>query len=275
MAFVSSLNKNSTNGAVNTANVVSTVGTQINTANIDNLNDDVICAFLASQPSSSQLVNEDLEQIHPDDLEEIDLKWQMAMLTMRAKRFQKNIGKKLNLNENETVSFDKTKMECFNCHRRATLQENVKHQVEPAVKTLNAKTSEDVPKVVKNDNGARIIKDWKSYDEDEINAARQKFSKAAVTVNSDRPVNTAHLKTTMNAAKPRCLVTILNTIDHLGKFDGKADEGFFIGYPLNSKAFRVFNSRTWIVEETLHIRFSENTPNNMGSGPNWRFDIDV
>ncbi|GJQ89574.1 putative ribonuclease H-like domain-containing protein [Tanacetum coccineum] len=72
-----------------------------------------------------------------------------------------------------------------------------------------------------------------------------------------------------------CLVTILNTIDHLGKFDGKADEGFFIGYSLNSKAFRVFNSRTRIVEENLHIRFSENTPNAEGSGPDWLFDIDA
>nr|GEW48417.1 putative ribonuclease H-like domain-containing protein [Tanacetum cinerariifolium] len=53
-----------------------------------------------------------------------------------------------------------------------------------------------------------------------------------------------------------CPVTILNTIDHLGKFDGKDDEGFFVGYSLNSKAFRVFNSRTRIVKETLHIRKS-------------------
>ncbi|GJY48304.1 putative ribonuclease H-like domain-containing protein [Tanacetum coccineum] len=73
----------------------------------------------------------------------------------------------------------------------------------------------------------------------------------------------------------RCPVTILNTIDHLGKFDGKADEGFFVGYSLNSKAFRVFNSRTRIVEENLHIRFSENTPNVVGSGPDWLFDIDA
>ncbi|GJT53819.1 putative ribonuclease H-like domain-containing protein [Tanacetum coccineum] len=57
-----------------------------------------------------------------------------------------------------------------------------------------------------------------------------------------------------------CPVTILNTIDHLGKFDGKADEGFFVGYSTNSKAFRVFNSRTRIVEENLHVQFSENTP---------------
>ncbi|GJU83355.1 putative ribonuclease H-like domain-containing protein [Tanacetum coccineum] len=72
-----------------------------------------------------------------------------------------------------------------------------------------------------------------------------------------------------------CPVTILNTIDHLGKFDGKVDEGFFVGYSINSKAFRVFNSRTRIVEENLHIKFSENTPNIAGSGPNWLFDIDA
>ncbi|GJZ12128.1 putative ribonuclease H-like domain-containing protein [Tanacetum coccineum] len=58
-----------------------------------------------------------------------------------------------------------------------------------------------------------------------------------------------------------CPVTILNTIDHLGKFDGKVDEGFFVRYSLNSKAFRVFNSRTRIVEENLHIWFSKSTPN--------------
>nr|GEV55820.1 ribonuclease H-like domain-containing protein [Tanacetum cinerariifolium] len=52
--------------------------------------------------------------------------------------------------------------------------------------------------------------------------------------------------------------------DHLGKFDGKADEGSFVGYSLNSKAFRAFNSRTRIVEENLHIRFSESTPNVVG-----------
>ncbi|GJS01568.1 retrovirus-related pol polyprotein from transposon TNT 1-94 [Tanacetum coccineum] len=62
-----------------------------------------------------------------------------------------------------------------------------------------------------------------------------------------------------------CPVAILNTIDHLGKFDGKADEGFFVGYSLNSKAFRVFHSRTRIVEENLHFRFSENTTNVVGT----------
>nr|GEW83764.1 hypothetical protein [Tanacetum cinerariifolium] len=63
-------------------------------------------------------------------------------------------------------------------------------------------------------------------------------------------------------------VSILNTIDHLGKFDGKADEGVLVGFSLNSKAFRVFNSRTRIVEENLHISFHESTPNFVGTQSN-------
>ncbi|GKF78552.1 hypothetical protein Tco_0234120, partial [Tanacetum coccineum] len=72
-----------------------------------------------------------------------------------------------------------------------------------------------------------------------------------------------------------CPVTILNTLDHLGKFYRKANEGFFVGYSVNSKAFSVFNSRTRIVEENLHITFLENKPNVAGSGPTWLFDIDT
>ncbi|GJR72906.1 putative ribonuclease H-like domain-containing protein [Tanacetum coccineum] len=71
-----------------------------------------------------------------------------------------------------------------------------------------------------------------------------------------------------------CHVTILNTRDHLGKFDGKADEGYLVGYYVVSKDMRVFNKRTRIVEETLNIRFLENTPNVKGNGPDWLFDVD-
>nr|GEZ55016.1 hypothetical protein [Tanacetum cinerariifolium] len=71
-----------------------------------------------------------------------------------------------------------------------------------------------------------------------------------------------------------CLVTILNTLDPLGKFQGKVDEGFLVGYSICSKAFIVFNSRTRIVLETLHVNFMENKPNVAGSGPAWLFDID-
>ncbi|GJX86047.1 putative ribonuclease H-like domain-containing protein [Tanacetum coccineum] len=89
-------------------------------------------------------------------------------------------------------------------------------------------------------------------------------------------VHSGGRKPALSFMKPfGCPITILNTLDHLGKFDGKADEGFFVGYSTNSKAYRVFNSRTKIVEENLHVKFSEETPNIAGNGPNWLFDIDA
>nr|GEW63010.1 ribonuclease H-like domain-containing protein [Tanacetum cinerariifolium] len=64
------------------------------------------------------LDNKDLQQIHPDNLEEMDLRWQMAMLTMRAIRFLKNTRRKFSMNGTETIGFDKSKVKCFNYHKR-------------------------------------------------------------------------------------------------------------------------------------------------------------
>ncbi|GKF96511.1 hypothetical protein Tco_0289246 [Tanacetum coccineum] len=76
---------------LNTVRRVSTASTQVNDAystNIDNLSDTDIYAFFASQPNSPQLVHEDLQQIHPDNMEEMDLRWQMAMLNEGKKVFK-------------------------------------------------------------------------------------------------------------------------------------------------------------------------------------------
>ncbi|GJV46268.1 ribonuclease H-like domain-containing protein [Tanacetum coccineum] len=119
VAFVSSNSTNSnsiTNEVDNTAYGVSAAHTQSNPTSIDNLSDVVIYAFLASQPNSPQLAREDLEQIDPDDLEEMDLQWEMAMLIIRARRFIKRIGKKLDVN-GQRVGFDKSKVECYNCYK--------------------------------------------------------------------------------------------------------------------------------------------------------------
>ncbi|GJZ51577.1 retrovirus-related pol polyprotein from transposon TNT 1-94 [Tanacetum coccineum] len=524
MDFVSSSNNNTscTNGAVNTAHEVSTASTQVNDAyftNIDNLSDAVICAFFASQPNSPQLVHEDLQQIHPDDIEEMDLRWQMSMLTMRARRFLKNTGRKLTVNGNETIGFDKSKLTpsyIGNFHLQTPdlsfigLDEFVNKLV---VENCKAMSSEEEPKIQVSDGlgpqkkliflpnvqgnpqmdlhdqgvidsgcsrhmtrnmsyltdykeidggyvafggnpkGGKITgkgtiktsnldfenvyfvrelkfnlfsvsqmcdkknsvlfndtecivlspnfklidesqvllrvprknnmysvdlknivpkggltylfakatsdksKLWhrrlghlnfktmnklvkgnlvrglpsKLFENDQTCVACQKGKQHRASSTKDETsgilksfitgienlvdhkvkvircdngtefknremnqfckmkeaVNTAsyvqnrvlvvkpHNKTpyelfhgrtpTLSFMRPfGCPVTILNTIDHLGKFDGKADEGFFVGYSLNSKAFRVFISRTRIVEENLHITFSESTPNVAG-----------
>ncbi|GJW32289.1 putative ribonuclease H-like domain-containing protein [Tanacetum coccineum] len=71
-----------------------------------------------------------------------------------------------------------------------------------------------------------------------------------------------------------CHVTILNTSDHLGKFDGKADEGYIVGYSASNKAYRVYNVRTKRVEETMNQRYLEEKPNVQGLGHEWYFDLD-
>ncbi|GKC07138.1 hypothetical protein Tco_0998748 [Tanacetum coccineum] len=88
MAFVSALGitneANTANVQVSTTNSpISSVGSSDSTAN---LSDATVYAFLANQPNGFQLVHEDLEQIHKDDLEEMDLEWKLALLSMRARR---------------------------------------------------------------------------------------------------------------------------------------------------------------------------------------------
>ncbi|GJS00293.1 ribonuclease H-like domain-containing protein [Tanacetum coccineum] len=117
VAFVSSDNSSSTNETVNTAHSVSAASSK-DQASTTSYVDDVMFSFFSNQSNAPQLDNEDLEQIDADDLEEMDLKWQVAMLTMRVKRFIKKTGRKLDLNGKETVGFDRTKVECYNCHRR-------------------------------------------------------------------------------------------------------------------------------------------------------------
>ncbi|GJZ72135.1 putative ribonuclease H-like domain-containing protein [Tanacetum coccineum] len=118
VAFVSSNITGSTNEAVKTAHGVFVANFKANastSSNVDSLSDLVIYSFFSSHSNSPQLDNEDLKQIDPDDLEEIDLKWQLAMLTMKARRFLKKTGRNL---RTDTIGFDKTKVECYNCHRR-------------------------------------------------------------------------------------------------------------------------------------------------------------
>nr|GEV28355.1 hypothetical protein [Tanacetum cinerariifolium] len=114
VAFMSSNNNININGAVNNAYGVTTASTQataVNSTKTNNLSDAVICSFFASQPNSLQHENEDLKQIHFVDLEDMYLRWQMAMQTMKAMRFLKNTRRKFSMNGNDTIGFDKSKVE--------------------------------------------------------------------------------------------------------------------------------------------------------------------
>ncbi|GJS78099.1 ribonuclease H-like domain-containing protein [Tanacetum coccineum] len=244
MAFVSSSNNNtsSTNEAVNTAHGVSTASTQVNAANstnIDNLSDAVICAFFASQPNSPQLVHEDLQQIHPDDMEEMDLRWQMAMLTMRARRFLKNTGRKLTVNGNETIGFDKSKVECYNCHKRghfarecrAPRNQDNKNK-ESSRRSMPVETSTSTALVSCDGLGGY---DWSDQAEEGPNYALMAFSSS----NSDSEVSNDSI----------CLKSCLKTIESLKSQndqllkDLKKSELMVLGYKTGLK----------FVEEKLEV----------------------
>nr|GEV61580.1 DNA-directed DNA polymerase [Tanacetum cinerariifolium] len=121
LTFVSSTLADSTNDSVSAAVNVFAVGTKFSAStlpNVDFLSNAVIYSFFASQSSSPQLDNEDLKQIDADDLEEMELKWQMAMLTMRARKFLQKTDINLGANDPTSMGFDMEKVECYNCHRK-------------------------------------------------------------------------------------------------------------------------------------------------------------
>nr|GEW51306.1 ribonuclease H-like domain-containing protein [Tanacetum cinerariifolium] len=119
LAFVSSSNTDSIIDSVSVVASVFVVCAKMHVSslpNVDSLSNVVIYSFFASQSSSPQLDNKDLKQIDVNDLEEMDLRWQMAMLTMSARRFLQKTGINLGANGPTSMGFDMSKVEYYNCH---------------------------------------------------------------------------------------------------------------------------------------------------------------
>nr|GEU85648.1 hypothetical protein [Tanacetum cinerariifolium] len=120
MAFISS-SKNSSGNEEDTTTIVSTASTQVSlacpTVAPASISLDTACAYIASQSNGSQIKYEDINQIDEDDIEEMDIKWNMALLSMKADRFWKKTGKKIYVQGTDVAGFDKSKVECFNCHK--------------------------------------------------------------------------------------------------------------------------------------------------------------
>nr|GEX39974.1 putative ribonuclease H-like domain-containing protein [Tanacetum cinerariifolium] len=452
IAFVSSNNTENTNESVSAVPSVFAASTKapvFTLPNVDNLSDAVNYSFFASKSNSPQLDNEDLKQIDADDLKEMDLKWQMVMLTMRARRFLQSIGRNLSANGTTSIGFDMSK-----CDGVGSYDWSFQADEEPTNYALMAFTSSSSSSSDNEGNLQQALKDKGVIDSgcsrhmtgnisylsdfEEINGGyvafggnpkggkitckgkiktgkldfndvyfvkELKFNLFSVSQMCDKknnvlftetecvvlsfefklpdennvflrvprennmynidlknivpsgdltclfanatldesnlwhrrlghinfktmnklvkgnlvrglpskvfknnhtyvsckkgsnkeplvrpnlPVLSAnHYKVKVLVTKPYnktpyelllgrtpsiefmrpfgCPVTILNTLNPLGKFDGKADEGFLVGYSATSKAFRVFNSRTKIVQEIFHINFLENQPNVAGS----------
>nr|GEU66641.1 hypothetical protein [Tanacetum cinerariifolium] len=435
LAFISTSHTDSTTGSVSAAASISAACAKLLAyllPNVDSLSNVVIYSFFASQSISRQFNKEDLKQIDVDDLKEMDLRWQMAMLTVRARRDPRRPGaaepqrrtvpvetstfNALVSQCNGTGSYDwsyQTEEElsnfalmafssnsssdnevqsCSEACSKAYAQlhtqynkltddfcksqfdvilyqtglESVEARIlvykqnesvfKENIKLLKTFITDDYNrftwvfflatkdettlilktfitclenqlslkvKVIRSDNGI----EFKNSDLNQfcgLKGIKREFSvprtpqqngmlrknmtliEAARTMLADsllpipfwaEPVNTAcYVQNRVLVTKPYnktpyellhgrtpsigfmrpfgCHVTILNTLDPLGKFQRNVDEGFLVGYSVCSKAFRVFNSRTRIIQETLLVNFLENKPNVAGTGPTWLFDID-
>nr|GEV47029.1 hypothetical protein [Tanacetum cinerariifolium] len=108
------------NGEVNTTSIP-TASTQVSPASVNvaaaSISLDTTCAYIASQSNGSQIKYKDINQIDKDDIEEMDIKWNMALLSMRADKFWKKTGKKISIQGTDVAGFDKSNVECFNCHK--------------------------------------------------------------------------------------------------------------------------------------------------------------
>ncbi|GJZ40942.1 putative ribonuclease H-like domain-containing protein [Tanacetum coccineum] len=121
LAFMAAPSSSSTNDA-NTASLqvsaaspsVNTVSPQVCTASVS---DNIVYTFMVENPNGSNVLHQDLEQIHEDDLEAMDLKWQLSLLSVRAKKYYQKTGKKIFINGNDIAGYDKSKVECYNCHK--------------------------------------------------------------------------------------------------------------------------------------------------------------
>ncbi|GJW00034.1 ribonuclease H-like domain-containing protein [Tanacetum coccineum] len=121
LAFMTAPRTSSTNDVNVASPQVSTASPNVNAASPQvstaSFSDNVVYAFMVENPNGSNLLQQDLEKIHEDDLEAIDLKWQLSLLSIREKRYYQRTGKKIFINANDIGRYVKTKVECFNCHK--------------------------------------------------------------------------------------------------------------------------------------------------------------
>ncbi|GKF40382.1 ribonuclease H-like domain-containing protein [Tanacetum coccineum] len=121
MAFMTAPSTNSTNDANTASPQVSIASPNVNAASPQvstaSVSDNTVYAFMVENPNVSNVLHQDLEQIHEDDLEAMDLKCQLSLLSVRAKKYYQRIGKKIFINANDITGYDKSKVECYNCHK--------------------------------------------------------------------------------------------------------------------------------------------------------------
>ncbi|GKD88620.1 ribonuclease H-like domain-containing protein [Tanacetum coccineum] len=151
----------------------------------------------------------DLEQIHEDDLEEMDLKWQLALVSMRARRYFQRTGKKITINGSDTSGYDKSKVECFNCYKMGHFKRECKGPRNQDNRNRNQDTSRRTVNVEETSFKAMVAIggagfDWSFMADEEIptNMALIAFSDSGI--HNDKTCTNTCLKSfeTLNVTLP-------------------------------------------------------------------------
>ncbi|GJX79961.1 ribonuclease H-like domain-containing protein [Tanacetum coccineum] len=215
LAFLSSENTGNTN-EVSTASRdfrVSTAG-GINQVPSTSCTHDVAYSFLAQPTTSSQLENKDFQHMDGDDLEELDLRWQVAMLTVRVRKFIQRTRRNMDFKEKRHVSLDKLKIECYNCHRKWHFARECRSRRNQGRRSYgdygrsNAPTTESSSQALVAQDGLGSY-DWSNdFEVEPVNYALMAISSSSSSSSSDRVlIRTGFVSTnrpSISTARPVC-----------------------------------------------------------------------
>nr|GEU34016.1 uncharacterized mitochondrial protein AtMg00810-like [Tanacetum cinerariifolium] len=194
----------------------------------------------------------------------------------------------------DTLSFDMSKVECYNCHRKGHVARECRFPKDTRRNVTAKPQRRNVP-VQTSTSNALVLQcdgvgsyDWSFQAEEEpTNYALMAITSSSSSSSDNElpdenlvllrvPIEHNMYNVDLKNIAPSGDLTCLFAKAKLDESSlWKANEGLLVGYSVSSKAFRVLNCRTRIVQETLHINFLKNKPNVTGSGPTWLFDIDT